>query len=50
MMVAARAVLCNNGVEVISAYPNCCGMPQLEAGDIKAVTEKAKSVATELNK
>ena len=33
-------------VEVV--YPGCCGMPQLEAGEIGSVENKAKQVATEL--
>lgn len=42
---AARAVLAKNGVETEVLYPECCGMPQLEYGDIGRVAEKAKRVA-----
>ena len=45
---AARAVLARNGVETDVAYPGCCGMPQLEHGDIEAVADKARKVAGEL--
>ncbi len=44
----ALAVLARNGVETETVYPECCGMPQLEQGDIAAVAEKAKAVAKEL--
>jgi len=46
--LAARAVLAKNGVYVEVIYPGCCGMPQLETGDISAVAESARTVATEL--
>ena len=45
---AARAVLAQNGVETVAAYPGCCGMPQLEHGDVEAVTAKARKVAAAL--
>jgi len=45
---AALNVLAHNGVETEVAYPECCGMPQLEQGDIGRVAEKAKSVAKAL--
>ena len=31
-------------------YDTCCGMPQLEGGDVKSVTEKAKSTSAKLKK
>jgi glycerol-3-phosphate dehydrogenase subunit C len=43
--LAARAVLAHNGVETEVDYPGCCGMPQLEQGDIADVAAKAKHVA-----
>ena len=46
--VAARAVLAANGVETEIVYPACCGMPQLESGDIAGVAETACAVAAEL--
>lgn len=50
MGLAARAVLAHNGVEVEVVYPECCGMPNLEQGDINNVVHKAHRVALELNK
>ncbi len=46
--VAARAILAQNGVETEVVYPRCCGMPQLEQGDIAAVAESARSTARDL--
>ena len=45
---AARAVLAHNGVEVQVAYTGCCGMPQLEKGNIARVAESAKLISNEL--
>lgn len=47
--VAARAVLAHNGVETEVVYPACCGMPQLEHGEIGRVAERAKKVSAALN-
>ena len=44
---ATRAVLARNGVETEVVYPECCGMPQLEQGDIEQVADKAQRVAAE---
>jgi len=46
--MAARAVLARNGVETEVAYPACCGMPQLEQGDLGRVAEQARKVAAGL--
>ena len=46
--VAARAILAKNGVETEVVYPRCCGMPQLEQGDLASVAESAKATATDL--
>jgi glycerol-3-phosphate dehydrogenase subunit C len=46
--VATQAVLARNGVETEVVYPGCCGMPQLEQGDLAKVAEKARRVAAEL--
>jgi len=46
--LAARAVLAKNGVETEILHPACCGMPQLEHGDIAKVAARAKKVAAEL--
>jgi glycerol-3-phosphate dehydrogenase subunit C len=45
---AAQAILAHNGVAADVAYPGCCGMPQLEQGDIADVAAKARSVAAAL--
>lgn len=47
--MAARAVLALNGVETEVVYPACCGMPQLEQGNIERVVEQAGKVARELS-
>jgi len=47
--VAAQGVLAKNGVETQVVYPRCCGMPQLEHGDLARVAENAKAVAAELS-
>jgi glycerol-3-phosphate dehydrogenase subunit C len=46
--LALRAVLAHNGVETAIAYPGCCGMPQLEQGDVARVAEGAKRIAADL--
>jgi len=46
--MAARAVLAKNGVETEVVYPRCCGMPQLEQGDLPKVAESAKQVSAAL--
>jgi glycerol-3-phosphate dehydrogenase subunit C len=46
--MAARAVLARNGVETEVVYPLCCGMPQLEQGDLARVAESARTVSAEL--
>ncbi|MFN3584190.1 (Fe-S)-binding protein [Phenylobacterium sp.] len=43
--VAAARVLALQGVDVRFVYPECCGMPQLEAGDLSDVAGKAERVA-----
>ncbi|PWC54192.1 heterodisulfide reductase-related iron-sulfur binding cluster [Azospirillum sp. TSO22-1] len=43
--MAARAVLAKLGVEVEVAYPGCCGMPQLEQGELDRVSRNAANVA-----
>ncbi len=45
---AAQAVLARNGVETEVVYPGCCGMPQLEHGDIAAVADSARRVSAAL--
>jgi len=45
---AAVAVLARQGVETKMVYPVCCGMPQLEAGDLEEVANRAARVAAEL--
>jgi glycerol-3-phosphate dehydrogenase subunit C len=46
---ATRAVLATNGVETEVLYPQCCGMPQLEQGDLAAVAKSASRVAAVLS-
>ncbi|MEZ5668109.1 MAG: heterodisulfide reductase-related iron-sulfur binding cluster [Alphaproteobacteria bacterium] len=46
---AAQAVLARNGIETEVVYPACCGMPQLEHGDIARVAERARQVSAALN-
>ena len=43
-----RRVLALNGVESEVMYPGCCGMPQLESGDLEAVGANARRVTREL--
>jgi len=45
---ATRAVLAKNGVATTVAYPECCGMPQMEQGQLPRVAAKAKRVAAAL--
>ena len=45
---AALSVLAKNGVETEVSYPGCCGMPQLEQGDLARVAEQARTVAAKL--
>jgi glycerol-3-phosphate dehydrogenase subunit C len=45
---AARRVLAKNGVETEVVYPSCCGMPQLEQGNLDKVAEAARRVSEEL--
>ena len=45
---AALGVLARNGVACEVVYPECCGMPQLEHGDLPRVAKKAKNVAQAL--
>lgn len=42
---AAQQVLAHNGIETEIIYPECCGMPQLEQGNIASVAKKAEAVA-----
>jgi glycerol-3-phosphate dehydrogenase subunit C len=45
---ATRRVLALNGVETEVVYPTCCGMPQLEHGNLADVAARAAKVAAEL--
>ena len=45
---AAQTVLAKNGVETEVVYDTCCGMPQLERGDIAEVCRRARRVAASL--
>ncbi|MBM3600679.1 MAG: glycerol-3-phosphate dehydrogenase [Alphaproteobacteria bacterium] len=46
--VAAQAVLARNGVATEVVYPQCCGMPQLENGNIAKVADAAQKVSAAL--
>ena len=46
--VLARAVLAKNGVETEVVYPSCCGMPQLEQGNIAQVVDNAHKISAEM--
>ncbi len=46
--VLARRVLALNGVETEVSYVGCCGMPQLEHGEIDRVATSAREVAAAL--
>jgi len=48
IVLDTRAVLAKNGVEAEIVYPECCGMPQLEKGDIAQVAGKARAIAATL--
>lgn len=45
---ATLAVLARNGVDTTMVYPGCCGMPQLEHGDLASVAAKAARISAEL--
>ena len=45
---AARAVLARNGVKTAVVHPACCGMPQLEQGDLARVADAARKVSAAL--
>ena len=45
---AMRGILAKNGVETEVVYPRCCGMPQLEQGEIGEVADAAKETAAAL--
>ncbi|QQR70027.1 MAG: glycerol-3-phosphate dehydrogenase [Alphaproteobacteria bacterium] len=47
--MAALAVLAHCGVETEVVYPRCCGMPQLEQGDLGGVNKHAATVAEALS-
>ena len=45
---AALKVLAKNGIDAKVVYPACCGMPELEQGNIEKVAANAKKVAASL--
>lgn len=49
IVLDARAVLAKNGIEAQIVYPECCGMPQLEKGDVERVANKARSISLALS-
>jgi len=42
---AAMKVLAHNGLQVRVEYPDCCGMPKLENGDMAAVASAAERIS-----
>lgn len=48
IVLDSRAVLAKNGIQAEIVYPECCGMPQLEQGDLARVAGKAKAIALAL--
>jgi glycerol-3-phosphate dehydrogenase subunit C len=46
--MAALQVLARNGVKTEVVYPRCCGMPQLERGDLARVADHARTVSEAL--
>jgi glycerol-3-phosphate dehydrogenase subunit C len=42
---AAMKVLAHNGVQVRVEYPDCCGMPRFENGDVGGVAGQAERIA-----
>ncbi|MBL27972.1 MAG: glycerol-3-phosphate dehydrogenase [Rhodospirillaceae bacterium] len=46
--LTTQKVLAHNGVETEVVYPECCGMPMLELGDLDGVAAKAQRVAEAL--
>jgi glycerol-3-phosphate dehydrogenase subunit C len=46
----AAAVLTHNGVEVKACFPQCCGMPQYEAGKVLDVAKRAAKILPELDR
>jgi glycerol-3-phosphate dehydrogenase subunit C len=47
--MAIRAVLAKNGITTEIIYPRCCGMPQLEQGNIAQVVRSAETISRELH-
>ena len=45
---ATLAVLARNGIDPKVVYPGCCGMPELEQGNLDKVAANARKVAKEL--
>ena len=48
--VATQRILAKAGIAVAVANPGCCGMPQLELGDIAAVAASAEKISAELGR
>ena len=45
---AALSVLAQNGIEAEVVYPACCGMPELEQGNLEKVAKNAEKVSAAL--
>ena len=48
IVMDTRTVLAKNGINAEIVYPECCGMPQLEHGEIERVAEKARTISANL--
>eukprot|EP01080_Neovahlkampfia_damariscottae_P002541 gene2541-3503_t len=50
ILSSSKKILEIQGCEVIVDYSMCCGMPQLEQGDLASVSKSAKEISTFLKK
>jgi len=48
IIASAYKVLRHNGIDVSLFYDGCCGMPQLEQGNIEKVMDQAKNISSKL--
>ena len=48
IIASADKVLRHNGIDVSLFYDGCCGMPQLEQGNIEKVMDQAKNISSKI--
>mgnify|MGYP001168406853 FL=1 len=48
IIASAYKVLRHNGIDVSLFYDGCCGMPQLEQGNIEKVMDQAKNISSKI--